>query len=60
MNLKEETRLLKVEVERLRNFVDGIEYDDFVNQHKIMETQGVIRFLLERLFILSLELENRC
>lgn len=59
MDLKEETTLLRVEVERLTNFVDGIQYDNFVNQHKIMETQDIIKFLLERLFILSWELENR-
>ena len=60
MDLKEETILLRTEVERLTNFVDGIEYDDFVNKHKIMETQDVIKFLLERLCILSWEIENRC
>lgn len=59
MNLKKETTFLKTEIERLENFVNGIEYDDFANQHKIMETQDTIRFLLERLFILSWELENR-
>lgn len=59
MDLKEETTLLRVEVERLTNFVNGIEYDDFVNQHKIMETQDIITFLLERLVVLSWELENR-
>lgn len=59
MDLNEETTLLRAEVERLANFLDGIEYDDFVNQHKIMETQDVIKFLLERLCILSWELENR-
>ena len=58
MDLKEETTLLRVEVERLTNFVNGIEYDDFVNQDKIMETQDIIKFLLERLFILSWELGN--
>ena len=46
MDLKEETILLRAELERLTNFVDGIEYDDFVNKHKIMETQDVIKFLL--------------
>jgi hypothetical protein len=59
MDLKEETILLRTEVERLTNFVEGIEYDDFVNPYKIMETQDIIRILLERLFILSWELENR-
>ena len=59
IDLKEETTLLRTEVERLTNFVEGVEYDGFVNQHKIMETQYVIKFLLERLCILSLELENR-
>ena len=60
IDLKEETTLLRTEVERLTNFVEGVEYDGFVNQHKIMETQDVIKFLLERLCILSWELENRC
>jgi hypothetical protein len=59
MNLKEETTLLRTELERLTNFVEGVEYDGFVNQHKIMETQDVIKFLLERLCILSWEIENR-
>lgn len=59
MDLKEETTLLRTELERLTNFVDGIEYDDFVNQHKIMETQDVIKFLLERLCILLWEIEKR-
>lgn len=59
IDLKEETTLLRTEVERLTNFVEGVEYDGFVNQHKIMETQDLIKFLLERLCILSLELENR-
>jgi hypothetical protein len=59
MDLKEETTVLRDEVQRLTNFVEGIEYDDFVNQYKIMETQDVIKFLLERLCILSWELENR-
>lgn len=60
MDLKEETARLNAEIQRLTNFVNGIEYDDFVNQHKIMETQDIIKFLLERLFILSWELESRC
>jgi predicted PilT family ATPase len=59
MDLKEETTVLRDEVQRLTNFVEGIEYDYFVNQYKIMETQDVIKFLLERLCILSWELENR-
>ena len=59
MDLKAETTFLRTELERLTNFVDGIEYDDFVNQRKIMETQDVIKFLLERLCILSWEIENR-
>jgi hypothetical protein len=59
IDLKEETTLLRTEVERLTNFVEGVEYDGFVNQHKIMETQDIIKFLLERLCILSWEIENR-
>ena len=59
MDLKKETTFLRAEIERLTNFIDGIEYDDFVNQHKIMETQDIIKFLLERLFSLSWELGNR-
>jgi hypothetical protein len=59
MDLKAETTLLRTELERLTNFVEGVEYDGFVNQHKIMETQDVIKFLLERLCILSWEIENR-
>jgi hypothetical protein len=59
MDLKEETARLNAEIQRLANFVDGIEYDDFANQHKIMETQDIIKFLLERLFVLSWELESR-
>lgn len=59
MNLKQETSFLKNEVERLTNFICGIESNNFVDQHKIIETQKVITFLLNRLYTLSLELESR-
>jgi len=59
MDLKEETKFLREEVKRLTNFVEGIEYDSFVDPYKIMDTQSIIKILLERLFILSCELENR-
>lgn len=59
MDIREETKIINNEIKRLGNFIKGVELDDFVNPYKIMETQDVIRLLIEHLIDLSCELESR-
>jgi len=59
MNLKQELQLLSTKLKGVMKSVGGIKQDEYVNQDKIMSTQGDIKSLVEQLMDLSYELEDR-
>jgi len=59
MNLKQELQLLSTKLKGVMKSVGGIENEEYVNQDKIINTQGDIKSLVEQLMDLSGELEDR-
>lgn len=57
-NVIETTRNLNNEVKVLTKVIKEIENNDFVNLCEVIKTRDIIKLLMERLVILSWELEN--